>query len=75
MSAESQANNPLHGVKLADMLRFLMDEYGLEKLGEEYNIRAFGNNPGYKSALKFLRTTPWAREKIEALYLKTISKK
>lgn len=75
MSTTSQPNNPLHGVKLADMLRFLIDEYGLEQLGEDYNIRAFGNNPGYKSALKFLRTTPWAREKMEALYLKTISKK
>ena len=52
-----------------------MDEYGLEKLSEEYNIRAFGNNPGYKSALKFLRTTPWARDKMEALYLKTIQSK
>ncbi len=74
MSTESQPNNPLHGVKLADILKHLMEEYGLEELGERYNIRAFLNDPGYKSALKFLRTTPWAREKMEALYLKSISK-
>jgi uncharacterized protein (DUF2132 family) len=73
MSLENkQKNNPLHGVKLADMLKFLIKEFGLEEMGERFNIRAFNNNPGYKSALKFLRTTPWARAKIEELYLHTI---
>ncbi|MFT4969408.1 MAG: hypothetical protein ACI9O4_001155 [Chitinophagales bacterium] len=70
-----QKNNPLHGVKLADMLKFLIDEHGLEEIGERFNIRAFMNNPGYKSALKFLRTTPWAREKMEDLYIKTLKSK
>jgi len=69
---QTQKNNPLHGVKLADILKFLIAKYGLEEMGEQFNIRAFSNNPGYKSALKFLRTNPWAREKIQALYLETI---
>ena len=70
MSVENeQKNNPLHGAKLADILRTLVDEYGFEKIGDYFDIRAFKNNPSYKSALKFLRTTPWAREKIEELYV------
>lgn len=71
----TQKNNPLHGVKLADMLNVLVGEYGFEEMGQRYNIRAFLNNPGYKSALKFLRTTPWAREKMEELYLEFIGHK
>ena len=70
-----QKNNPMHGVKLADMLSYLIEELGLEEMGARYNIRAFNNNPRFKSALKFLRTTPWARQKIEDLYLQTIQGK
>ena len=71
----TQKNNPLHGVKLADMLTLLIEQVGFEEMSRRYNIRAFANKPTYKSALKFLRTTPWAREKIEKLYLQIILKK
>ena len=64
-----QKNNPLHGVKLADILEWLVEEYGWEKLGEQIDIRCFNNNPSIKSSLNFLRRTPWARAKVEALYL------
>ena len=67
-----QLNNPLHGIKLATMLEQLFLEYGLEELGDSLNINAFKNNPTYKSSLKFLRTTPWAREKVEQFYLKNM---
>ena len=75
MSAEieSQPNNPLHGVKLADILEHLVDEYGFEDLGERITIRCFTDNPSIKSSLKFLRRTPWARKKVEQLYLKSQS--
>lgn len=73
-SNNEQANNPLHGVKLADILEYLQDEYGWEELGERINIRCFTTDPSMKSSLTFLRRTPWAREKVERLYLKTIKK-
>ncbi len=69
---ETQPNNPLHGIKLADILDFLVENYGWEELGQEINIRCFQNNPTKKSSLKFLRTTPWARAKVEQLYLDSI---
>ena len=65
-----QPNNPLHGVKLADILEHLVAEYGWEELGSRINIRCFTHNPSIKSSLTFLRKTPWAREKVEGLYLK-----
>ncbi len=67
-----QPNNPLHGVKLADMLEHLVTEYGFDELGTVTNIRCFSNKPTIKSSLKFLRKTPWAREKVERLYLRLI---
>ncbi len=70
---ESQPNNPLHGVKLADILEHLVNEYGFEDLGERITIRCFTDNPSIKSSLKFLRRTPWARTKVEQLYLKSQS--
>ncbi|MCG5644367.1 VF530 family protein [Flavobacteriaceae bacterium LSUCC0859] len=70
----TQVNNPLHGVKLADMLEDLVDYYGWEPLSFQININCFKSNPSIKSSLKFLRRTPWARAKVEALYLKNISK-
>lgn len=70
----TQANNPLHGVKLEDMLEDLVDYYGWEPLSFQININCFKSNPSIKSSLKFLRRTPWARAKVEALYLKNISK-
>ncbi|HLW20443.1 MAG TPA: VF530 family protein [Cyclobacteriaceae bacterium] len=69
-----QPNNPLHGVKLADILEHLVAEYGWEELGSRINIRCFTHNPSIKSSLTFLRQTPWAREKVEALYLKLVRK-
>ena len=65
----TQENNPLHGVKLADILEYLVKELGWEELGLEINIGCFNNNPSIKSSLKFLRRTTWAREKVENLYL------
>lgn len=67
-----QPNNPLHGVKLADMVELLVEEYGWESLGQQINIRCFNFDPSVKSTLKFLRRTPWAREEVEALYVKTV---
>ena len=68
---ESQPNNPLHGVKLATILEKLHAHYGWDGLAERININCFKSNPTIKSSLKFLRRTPWAREKVERLYLKT----
>lgn len=65
----SQKNNPLHGVTLAAMLELLVDEYGWQELGELIPIRCFMFDPSIKSSLVFLRRTPWAREKVEQLYL------
>jgi uncharacterized protein (DUF2132 family) len=66
-----QPNNPLHGIKLADILEYLVEYYGWEVLGEKIKINSFNSNPSIKSSLTFLRKTPWAREKVERLYLKT----
>ena len=70
--SKEQPNNPLHGIKLATMLEQLFLKYGWEELGDSLNINAFKNNPTYKSSLKFLRTTPWAREKVEQFFLKNM---
>ena len=64
----SQPNNPLHGVKLADMLEYLVAVYGWRSLGQIIDIRCFKNNPSHKSSLTFLRKTPWARQEVEDLY-------
>lgn len=69
---QKQDNNPLHGVKLADILEFLVDEYGWDELGYLIDINCFQSNPSIKSSLKFLRKTPWARTKVERLYLRSI---
>lgn len=69
-----QPNNPLHGVKLSHILESLVDHYGWEKLGSKIRINCFTKNPSINSSLKFLRTTSWAREKVEQLYLKMIEK-
>jgi len=64
-----QPNNPLHGVKLAEILEFLVERYGWEEMGKKINIKCFTQDPSIKSSLKFLRKTPWARTKVENLYL------
>lgn len=69
-----QPNNPLHGVKLIDMLERLVEKYGWEYLGSKININCFNNDPSIKSSLRFLRKTPWARDKVEQLYIKTVRK-
>jgi uncharacterized protein (DUF2132 family) len=66
-----QPNNPLHGVTLAVILEFLVEKYGWEELSMRININCFKSNPSIKSSLTFLRKTPWAREKVEKLYLKS----
>lgn len=64
-----QPKNPLHGVTLASMLDELVAHYGWEALGREIEIRCFTHDPSVASSLKFLRRTPWARERVESLYL------
>lgn len=65
----SQKNNPLHGLTLEAIVTALVEHYGWEELGLQINIRCFTEAPSIKSSLKFLRKTPWAREKVESLYL------
>jgi uncharacterized protein (DUF2132 family) len=74
MSGEHK-NNPLHGVKLEQIVTQLVESYGWEHLGYLIPINCFINNPSIKSSLHFLRRTPWAREKVEKLYLNRIVKK
>jgi uncharacterized protein (DUF2132 family) len=71
---QKQANNPLHGVKLIAILEYLVEKHGWERLGEKINIRCFKSDPSIKSSLTFLRKTPWARDKVENLYLRSIKK-
>jgi uncharacterized protein (DUF2132 family) len=70
-----QVNNPLHGKRLDTIIEYLVDYYGWEELGSRISIRCFNENPSVKSSLTFLRKTPWAREKVERLYVKTVTKK
>ncbi len=69
---EDQPKNPLHGVKLVDILEYLIANVGWEKMAAEVNINCFKSNQTLKSSLKFLRGMPWAREKVEQLYLRSI---
>ncbi len=71
---EKNKNNPLHGVKLQEILESLVKRYGWEKLGKIIDIRCFLFDPSVNSSLKFLRKTPWARTKVEELYIKMIKK-
>lgn len=66
-----QPNNPLHGVTLQAMLEFLVERLGWEKMARAVDIRCFTNEPSLTSSLKFLRRVPWARGKVEELYLAT----
>ena len=67
---QKNKNNPLHGIKLKDILEELVKYYGWKKLGQRIDIRCFLFDPTINSSLKFLRKTPWARTKVEELYLK-----
>jgi uncharacterized protein (DUF2132 family) len=68
-----QPNNPLHGITLETILKQLVEQFGWEELGKRIPIRCFTMDPSLKSCLKFLRRAPWARKKVEDLYLATRS--
>ena len=72
---DSQANNPLHGVTLEKVVTDLENHFGWEELAAKININCFKTDPSVKSSLKFLRKTPWAREKVEQLYINTFSRR
>ncbi|WP_298444203.1 VF530 family protein [uncultured Ferrimonas sp.] len=72
---DQQPNNPLHGLTLEKIVVQLVDWYGWDELGYLINIRCFTHDPSVKSSLKFLRKTPWAREKVEQLYIRTLNKR
>ena len=67
-----QPRNPLHGVKLEQIVTDLVDTFGWEVLAEQVNVNCFRANPSVKSSLKFLRKTQWARDKVESLYVYAI---
>lgn len=71
---ETQPKNPLHGVTLEQLLNELVAFHGWEMLGRKIDIRCFTQDPSISSSLKFLRRTPWAREKVEALYLDMLTR-
>jgi uncharacterized protein (DUF2132 family) len=71
---QRQPNNPMHGVKLVTVLEVLVEHYGWEHLSYKININCFKHDPSIKSSLTFLRKTPWARTKVEELYLAFIKK-
>ncbi|WP_010605334.1 VF530 family DNA-binding protein [Pseudoalteromonas maricaloris] len=67
----TQANNPLHGIKLEEIIVKLEQQLGWKEMAGAVDINCFKDNPSVKSSLKFLRRTPWARAKVERLYLDT----
>ncbi|WP_448547434.1 VF530 family protein [Thalassotalea fusca] len=67
---DNQPFNPLHGITLKTIVTELVDHFGFERLGNEFKMKCFQQSPSIKSALTFLRKTPWAREKVEAFYIK-----
>ena len=70
-----RSNDPLHGQTLQMILENLVAEFGFDFLAENINVNCFKNNPTIKSSLSFLRKTPWARSKVETLYVTMIKKK
>ena len=70
---QDQINNPLHGITLEKAVTSLVDYYGWEALAKEIDINCFKSNPSIKSSLKFLRKTPWARGKVEKLFVSTLA--
>ncbi len=67
---QQQSKDPLHGITLEMMVNKLVEVCGWEEMGKIINIRCFQKDPSVKSSLKFLRRTPWARKKVEELYIK-----
>jgi len=74
MNSNEHKNNPMHGIKLQQILEELEAHYGWDELDKLIRINCFNNNPSVKSSLKFLRKTPWARAKVEKLYLEMVAK-
>lgn len=74
MTENSQPNNPLHGITLETIVTKLVEQYGWVELGRRIPIKCFNENPSIKSSLKFLRQTPWARKKVEELFLRSVTK-
>ena len=72
---QSQQNDPLHGKTLEAILNELVEFYGWEKMGEMIRIKCFNIDPSISSSLKFLRKTPWAREKVEQLYVRMLKRR
>ena len=72
--ANEQPKDPLHGITLEMIVNQLVEQYGWAELGKRIPINCFKENPSIKSSLKFLRRTPWARKKVEDLYLEFIAK-
>ncbi len=72
---KDQPNNPLHGIKLATILELLVEHHGWEGMAAKVNVNCFKSDPSIKSSLTFLRKTPWARNKVEALYLELVKKR
>jgi uncharacterized protein (DUF2132 family) len=70
-----QSNNPLHGLTLEMLVTRLVDHYNWDGMAQKININCFKNDPSIKSSLKFLRKTPWARDKVENLYISTFANK
>jgi uncharacterized protein (DUF2132 family) len=68
----AQPNNPLHGITLEKLLTELVSIHGWPALAKQIDIRCFNHDPSVSSSLKFLRQTPWARQRVEALYIKTM---
>ena len=69
-----QENNPLHGITIEKAVTRLVEHYGWQGLAQRININCFKSDPSIKSSLKFLRKTPWARDKVDRLYVSTFSK-
>ncbi len=69
------SNDPLHGITLERIVTELQEKYGWEHLGHLIPINCFNSNPTVKSSLNFLRRTPWARKKVEDLYVERIARK
>lgn len=67
---DNQPYNPLHGITLKTIVTKLVEHFGFERLHKEISVNCFANNPSIKSSLTFLRKTPWAREKVEAFFIK-----
>lgn len=70
---EPRPNDPLHGVTLKAIIEHLVERYGWTGLGERIEIRCFTHDPSLQSSLKFLRRTPWARAKVESLYIHSVT--